>query len=164
MTEPDGLLYDPRTGHPYGGEPPHAAGSWTSRYAAQNAKSKEMQKRILALLERHGPLDDDQIGEKLGCGRYYSAPARCELTVAGYVVETGVHHRNHNGNPVTVWRIIRPDEEPVPRKMTKVQRLRAQIEDLEETLKALRSALNRDALSSEERRNLVEQIMRRTGF
>ena len=92
---------------PYAGHAPYADGSGPSIEAAKdiNPKLGEWQRRVLLSLVN--PATDEKLEWRLGCEHTRtSRPRRCELTIAGYVEDSGERLQSDlTGKWVTVWRL-----------------------------------------------------------
>lgn len=106
---------------PYAGHAPYADRSDTSIAAAKDINSDEKlgewQKKVLLSLVH--PATDEKLEWRLGCERTRtSRPRRCELTLAGYVEDSGDRVKSDiSGKFVTVWRLT-PKGEAAAARLT----------------------------------------------
>lgn len=79
----------------------------TSHTAARSMRTSaaEHRKRILGVLNDHGDLTPEQIGDRCGLGSVQVCRRMAELERLGKAEPTGERRRNRNGSPARVWRI-----------------------------------------------------------
>ena len=84
---------------------PYAPGSETSREAAEAAEGTQevTQARVLASLRRHGPMTNDEIGQRTGLTSGTVCPRMLELRQAGTVVSTGRRGITSAGGTAWIW-------------------------------------------------------------
>ena len=99
----------------YGGTPPHARGSDTSRAAAESMRPKinQLQSMVLGAIRESGPtgLTCDQSEVDLGL-RHQTASARIkELSQMGYIIDSEMRRYTRSGRRAVVW-ILNKDGVP----------------------------------------------------
>src|ERR1044072_9478097 len=102
---PQQILFDfaPSPKYPHA---PALGKTATSRGMARKIapRHKEAHRRILAML-RDGPLNADEIAEKLGMDVLYCRPRVTEMKELGLIEETGEKRPSSRGNPMMVYRV-----------------------------------------------------------
>ena len=90
---------------PYGGNPPHVAGSATSKAAGESVDRVSMRERVLnhiAWNTRYG-CTDDELEQDLNMPHQSVSPRRRELVLAGKVEDSGRRRKTRSGRQATVW-------------------------------------------------------------
>ena len=84
---------------------PYAPGSETSREAAEKAEgtAEAGRARVLASLRRHGPMTNDEIGQRTGLTSGTVCPRMLELRQSGKVVSTGRRGITSAGGTAWIW-------------------------------------------------------------
>ena len=84
---------------------PYAPGSDTSREAAEKAAGTQEATRaqVLASLQRHGPMTNDEVGRRTGLTSGTVCPRMLELRQAGTVVSTGRRGVTSSGGTAWIW-------------------------------------------------------------
>lgn len=92
---------------PYGGDPPHVAGSDTSLAARDEIRESRpaLQSRVLGLLSV--PLTDEEMQVAGMMPANTQRPRRIELAQAGLVCDSGVRRRTSRGKSAVVWQLHR---------------------------------------------------------
>lgn len=93
----------------YGGVPPHARASDTSRAAAESVV-KDVTRLRRAVLDAIGTEPDgltcDQVEERLGI-RHQTASARVrELAQLGLIIDTGERRKTRSGRSAAIWKKV----------------------------------------------------------
>ena len=90
----------------FGGEPPHVAGSTTSKKAAQQIASPSgvLRQTVLDYLRKQGPLTDEQMQNGLAMNPSTQRPRRVELVKLGLVEDTNTTRKTASGRKAVVWR------------------------------------------------------------
>lgn len=101
---------------PYGGEPPVVRGSRTSQAAAEHISLKigAKQRAVLLALHEHGPLSDEALDRVLHATSPYR-PRRREMTLAGYIKDSGQTVLGSSGLHMTLWELTDLGEETASR-------------------------------------------------
>ena len=84
---------------------PYAPGSNTSREAAEKAAGTQevTQAQVLACLQRHGEMTNDEVGRRTGLTSGTVCPRMLELRQAGKVVSTGRRGVTSSGGTAWIW-------------------------------------------------------------
>jgi len=89
----------------YPERPGHKGGD-TSREAAEKIAPKvaRLQTRVIAALNRHGPMTTDETAAKIGESVLAVRPRFSELSREGVIEKTGERRANESGMSANVWR------------------------------------------------------------
>lgn len=115
MSEQPQLFASPpaRAGYPdhlYGGRPPHAPTSETSRAAAESVResAQSVRRRVLELIRQRGGLTADEVAVLLGTMHNTTSPRVTELVLTGQLVDSGHRRRTRTGRQAVVWIEVDP--------------------------------------------------------
>jgi predicted ArsR family transcriptional regulator len=99
----------------YPDAPGHKGGD-TSRGAAQAIAPRvaRLQTRIIAALNRRGPMTPDETAAVIGESVLAVRPRFSELARHGVIEKTGARHANESGMSASVWRVAQKNESGAP--------------------------------------------------
>lgn len=77
----------------------------TSRQAAEKIDAATLRGKVLAIIQRHGPLTADEAAARLGMDKLSIRPRCTELRELGRLEDSGLRRLNSSGRKAIVWQL-----------------------------------------------------------